>query len=165
MRSTDALLLAALMLTGIEGTLAADAAERVFIEADTMHMDLKHDTSTYQGNVRFRHGVTTLTGDRLVVTRETPGHSVVEVSGAPAIFERAGDDEATRAESHSMHYDETTRILTLRDEAVLDTDGQVIRSDYIRYDTNSDTLLAGEQGQDGSGQRVNITIDTEAGSR
>ena len=135
--------------------------QSIDIEADHMEMDLDTGTSIYTGNVRLTRVDMVLTGERMVVVRNENSSRQVELTGKPATYKQTTDEQTTHASSASMTFDERSDILTLESSAVLNHDNQVIKSEFIRFNTSERVLLAGGKDSESGKHRVNITLNPE----
>ncbi len=142
--------------------MAADSIDHeITIQADHMQLDLHNGNSMYTGNVRIEKGDIVLSGERVLINKKHDRTDSIQVLGKPARYSQKTADVDVSAQSEQMFFDLNTNILTMKDKARLQQQGQLIESDYIAFDTDKQALLAGKQDQAQPGQRVNIILTPE----
>lgn len=145
-------------------TLAADVidntAEPVFILADQMFFNLESDTSTYSGNVNIKQGTMSLSGDNIELQYKDNAVIKIIAKGNPAKYHQIGTDGADiKAQSQLLRYIAKENRLIMTKQAKLTQQDQVIESDHIVYDTEKQTLVAGQTSTSSEpSQRVKITL-------
>jgi len=134
--------------------------ENIHIQADKMHFDLQSDTSIYNGNVRLTQGTMELSGDYIEIKQENNQIIRMIAKGSPAKYHQIGEDGSNiLAQSKLMEYFATEDRLILIDQARLTQDDQIIESERIVYDTEKQTLLAGQNSvKPDENKRVKITL-------
>lgn len=144
---------------------AATAAEQslpITITSDNAELSRVSNVSTYTGNVVLERGGLTLHGDKLVITRVEPSQYKGVLTGNPATLKRvpqAKDEELITGHGDKIVYLTSTSQVTLRGDAVIDRSGDVIHSDVIRHDLDTQITKAG--GSSSDGDRVQITLQPE----
>ncbi len=135
------------------------AEERIEIRADFMQLDIKNGNSEYRGNVLIRKGDVELRGDSVKISKQNGKVEQIHVRGKPARYRQGS---AVQAQSERMLFEVTKDILTLNTNARLQQRDQLIESQYIRFDTGKQVLLAGSDKKQNTGsggkQRVNIIL-------
>ena len=87
----------------------------------------------------------------------------MEMTGAPATLRQLDDNQQEmRGEAMQIDYSQTDSLLELRDSARLSQAGDVIESDIIRINTESNSLQAGSTKSD---QRVKMLIQPKPDSQ
>lgn len=135
-------------------------SDTVHIVADEMRFDMTSETSIYSGNVSLKQGNVELTGDSIEVKQ---GNNVIIsmiVRGDPAKFSQETiEGNNINAESRLIEYFANTNQLIMIDQAKLLQQDQVIESERIVYNTETQTLQAGQNSeQNNNAQRVKITL-------
>ena len=86
----------------------------------------------------------------------------MEMTGAPARFRQLDDDnEEMRGHAGQINYTESKSLLELFDDAYFSHAGDVIESDLIRINTETDSI---EAGTSDSSERVKMVIQPRQGS-
>lgn len=152
----------------------AASAEKIFINADHMQMNIESGKSVYTGNVKISQGELKLTGE--VVTLEQKDNEIdrITVTGKPARYNHVTEQgEMIEAESEHMVYSAGQNKLIMTINARLQQPDHQLSSQKIIYDTLKKTVIAGggtgikpANGAPGSNtatetestQRVNITL-------
>ena len=143
---------------------ATESIEKIFIDADHMHMDIISGKSAYTGNVKITQGELVLLGDK--VTLESSNNKVerMTVIGKPARYNHVTEDGKTiKAQSEHMVYIANQNKLILTINANLQQPEIRLNSQKITYDTKKKIVIAGSN--DGAtdtnakqDQRVKITL-------
>lgn len=144
---------------------AADTNEQAIrIQADFMQLDIRDGSSEYRGNVLIEKGSTRLSGDSVQIRKKNGQPNRISIRGKPARYSRPDGSQPTTAQSELMLFDLDSEILTLKNGARLQQKDQLIESDFIRFDTRKQVLLAGSDKKRGSPakQRVNIILSPGA---
>ncbi|TDF34716.1 lipopolysaccharide transport periplasmic protein LptA [Alteromonadaceae bacterium M269] len=139
-------------LIAFAGSLSAkgkdDFLQQVSVGADINDVDGINKTAIYKGNVEVRQGSLSIDADELeVVVGENEGDQVFIARGNPAEYSQL-DEEGNRvtASANEIKYEQSTRIIVLTGNAKLSRDGQVIESELITIDIESEALKAGAEG-------------------
>lgn len=135
--------------------------ETVTIQADQMYFDMQSNTSIYQGNVKIKQGTIELLGDIIEIHQKNDVITQITAEGNPAKFSQStADGSDIRAQSKLIKYFSATNRLVMINQAILIQDDQIIESERIEYDTDKQTLLAGQKQSEQSkpSQRVKITL-------
>ena len=136
--------------------------EPIFIESDSLRIDDAKGISTYQGNVVFRQGTSTLRSDTLVIySRNRQDVERVVANGAPAHFDQHSAEAGKDASGEAL------RIEYLAPKALVILDGQAhfrqgenqFAGDRIEYESDKKVVRAGKLvAPEGQGGRVRIVI-------
>ena len=160
--------LSAIFFTALQtSSFAADEtpAEKIYINADYMQLNIETGNSVYTGNVKISQGDLLLTGDK--VTLEQTNDNELEritVIGKPARYNHITETgENIKAESENMVYSASENKLIMTGEAKLFQPEHSVSSQKIVYDTAKKIVIAGDKkdnikGATDSSQRVNITL-------
>jgi lipopolysaccharide export system protein LptA len=158
---TCALLL--LLLPGQLWALSSDGEQPIEVEADELEVRDKEKTSIYLGNVTLVQGSLEISADRVVIHfNETNDLVLMEMTGTPATFRQLTDDQQEiLGEALHIDYTQSESLLELRDSARISQAGDIIESDLIRINTESNSLQAGSSDSD---QRVKMLIQPKQNS-
>lgn len=163
-RHSRAHLWLAAALLALSPTLAAGATTDkplpIQIEADQAQLNDRTGVSVYTGNVKVTRGELVLTGKRLVITREKNRRDyVATLTGSPAHLYQGVTEQVERpvtGTSQEIHYTTANQMVTLKGDAVLHRDKDLLRGDVIRYNVGTEQIVA-NSGESGDG-RVHIII-------
>ncbi|MEE9342019.1 MAG: lipopolysaccharide transport periplasmic protein LptA [Gammaproteobacteria bacterium] len=144
--------------------LASDRDEAMIIEADNAELDDRKGISIYRGNVTVAQGTMTLTGDTVTVYSQEDDIDRISITGNPATYQQQPDGKAKRiyARSLTMEYSASPETITLINEAEVEQDGNILRSDRIVYNATNDQVSAGGSQ---SKKRVRITLQPKRKSK
>jgi lipopolysaccharide export system protein LptA len=158
---TCALLL--LLLPGQLWALASDSEQPIEVEADELEVRDKEKISIYLGNVTLVQGSLEISADRVVIHfNEANELILMEMTGTPATFRQLDDNQQEiLGEALNIDYTQSESLLELRDSARISQAGDIIESDLIRINTESNSLQAGSAESD---QRVKMLIQPKQNS-
>ncbi len=163
-QSRDSLLglLALLLLPGLAWGLSSDREQPLELEADRKVTRYKQGVSEYTGSVRLDQGSLHLEAERMTLHADSDGElERITAEGDPVRFRQLTDEQVeVRGESRRMEYDLAGQLLTLEDGGVLRYGEDVLESDLIEYEMDTEVLRAGEPGGD---DRVHITLQPRDG--
>ena len=136
-----------------------DGDQPIHLEADVVVLDDEAGISTYKGHVKMVQGSMIIQANTLIITLDDQEKiDVMDMTGNPATFFQINDEnKETYGEGKNIHYIERSNRLTLKNNALLRTQGDIFRSNYIEIDTKNDIVLAGQK-PDAQKDRVRITI-------
>ncbi len=159
--NTCALLL--LLLPGQLWALASDSEQPIEVEADELEVRDKEKISIYLGNVTLVQGSLEISADRVVIHfNEANELILMEMTGTPATFRQLDDNQQEiLGEALNIDYTQSESLLELRDSARISQAGDIIESDLIRINTESNSLQAGSAESD---QRVKMLIQPKQNS-
>lgn len=155
-------MMTAMLAAGLAQAAGNDKSKSlpINIQANNADFSQKSGVSTYTGNVHLTRGGLTLTGDKLVVTRINDRSQIKAVlTGDPAHIDKqpdSSDNEVVTGHARQIEYTNTSSVITLRGNAVVDRNGDQIRGAVITHDVDTGATHA-ERGN-GSDERVHITI-------
>lgn len=162
-RAAAGLALAAVMAALVPALPARAAQDKVLpvqIEANQAQLNDKTGISVYTGDVKITRGELVLTGSRLVITRqENRSDYIADLTGSPAHLNQGVTDQVEQpitGSAHEIRYLTADQVVTLKGDAVLHRQNDLLRGDTIRYDVQTDKIIANGQGA-GNG-RVRIII-------
>lgn len=157
--------LASLLFNSSANSAQVAEAEKIFIDADHMQLNIETGYSVYTGNVKIRQGELLLTGDKVTLQQSKDEIDRITVIGKPAIYNHVTEDgENIQAESEHMVYTAAQNKLVMTINSKLKQPDHQVSSQRIVYDTKKKTVIAGDKntapGQNGdtTSQRVNITL-------
>jgi lipopolysaccharide export system protein LptA len=139
--------------------LASETADKILINADHMHLNIKTGNSEYTGNVRISQGKLVLSGDKVTLEQKNNEVERITVIGKPARYNHVTDQgEAIEAESNQMVYNAGRNKLTMTGNARLQQPDHQVSSQKIVYDTLNKIIIAG--GADGASKGSTSTPGT-----
>jgi len=158
---TCALLL--LLLPGQLWALTSDGEQPIKVEADELEVRDKEKISIYLGNVTLVQGSLEISADRVVIHfNEANELILMKMTGTPATFRQLNDDQQEiLGEALRIDYTQSESLLELRDSARISQAGDIIESDLIRINTESNSMQAGSAESD---QRVKVLIQPKQNS-
>jgi len=144
--------------------LASDRDQPIEVEADELEVREQEGISIYKGNVKLVQGSLEINADSVVIHFNDANElTLMEMTGAPATLRQLDDNQQEmRGEAMQIDYSQTDSLLELRDSARLSQAGDVIESDMIRINTESNSLQAGSTKSD---QRVKMLIQPKPDSQ
>ena len=145
---------------------APPAQAPILIEADRAELDQGQRESVYVGNVKVTQGAAVFTGDRVVLHHDAHGKPLqIDVTGTPAHFSQPADADhpAMEAKALTMHYQADLDRLELDDAAWARQGTDEVSGKHLVYDRRNQRVTAASQ--EGSGERVHITIQPRSDSR
>ena len=141
-----------------------NSAEKIFINADYMQLNLESGNSVYTGNVKISQGQLVLTGDKVTLEQTSDAIERITITGKPAHYNHLTEKgENIQAESERMVYTASRNELIMTVNAKLSQPDHKVSSQKIVYDTEKQIVIAGDKskpsaGSDDKSQRVNITL-------
>ena len=153
-----------LWLPGQLWALASDGDQPIEVEADSLEVRESEHISIYQGNVKLTQGSLQISSERLVIRfNEDSELQVIEMTGAPARFRQLDDDQMEMlGEASQIDYTENQSLLVLRGSARFSHAGDIIESEMIRVNTESNSIQAGSSESD---ERVKMLIQPRQDSK
>ena len=160
------ILLAGLLLCLLHTNIRAEtSAEKIFIHADHMQLNIESGHSVYTGQVKMSQGKLVLTGDKVTVEKGDDEIERITVSGKPARYNHITEKgESIEAESEHMVYTSSQNKLVMTINARLKQPEHQVSSQKIIYDTLNKIIIAGDKSARSDGkdpdkkERVNITL-------
>ena len=149
------LLLGLLPLQSI--ALDSDREQAIEVEADHLEVREQENISIYEGNVKLVQGSLNISSDRLVIHFNDANElTLMEMTGQPARFRQLDNErQEMLGEAQQIDYTESESLLLLRRSAYLKHAGDEIRSDLIRFNTDTNGIEAGGTQSD---ERVKMVI-------
>jgi lipopolysaccharide export system protein LptA len=149
------LLLGLLPLQSI--ALDSDREQAIEVEADRLEVREQENISIYEGNVKLVQGSLNISSDRLVIHFNDANElTLMEMTGQPARFRQLDNErQEMLGEAQQIDYTESESLLLLRRSAYLKHAGDEIRSDLIRFNTDTNGIEAGGTQSD---ERVKMVI-------
>jgi lipopolysaccharide export system protein LptA len=138
--------------------LPEDTQQPIHVQADTVEIDDRRGVSVYQGNVHLTQGSIVLTADKLTVYHPKRQLEKAIAEGNPAHYKQDLDTKGSqvRAQSSTMEYSATQRVLVLSGGAHVWQDGNEFRGSRVEYDLKTDVVHA--RRGDSAQERVEVTI-------
>ena len=143
--------------------LATDREQPIEVEADELEVRDLEKISIYLGNVIVVQGSLELNADRMVIHFDQNNDlRLIEMTGTPATFRQLNDDQQEiLGEALQTDYTQSGSLLELRESAHIDHAGDIIESELIRINTETNSLRAGSSESD---QRVKMLIQSKQNS-
>jgi len=147
------ILIAASSVTGFAAE--SDFSQPIDVSADRSEYNEKTGKQSLSGNVEIRQGSILINADSIEVILKDNKLSVIEGRGSPIKFQQQNElGELITGSCERISYDALNGILTLTGNAHLKQPKQELRSESIKFNSISQSVVA-EGGQSG---RVTITI-------
>jgi len=137
--------------------LASDGDQPIEVEADSLEVRESENISIYEGSVNLVQGSLQISCNRMVIHfNDTNELQLIEMTGDPARFRQLDDDQQEMlGQAKQIDYTEAQSLLELRGTARFSHAGDIIESDLIRVDTESNGIQAGGSESD---RRVKMLI-------
>lgn len=160
MKLRNLLLISCLVFSGASYALKTDHEQPIHIEADSVNVDEKNNTSHYHGNVHFRQGSMKVRADNIIITTLNQKVHLIKATGDPAHFEQLpdGEEEKINATAEKIDYDAVEGQLLLQIDARLTQGTNEFTSETIRYATQESQVIATSSN---SKQRVRAVINPD----
>ena len=135
----------------------SDREQAIEIEADRLEVREQEKISIYEGNVKLVQGSLNISSDRLVIHFNDANElTLMEMTGHPARFRQLDNErQEMLGEAEQIDYTESESLLELRRSAHFNHAGDVIKSDFIRFNTDTNGIEAGGTQSD---ERVKMVI-------
>lgn len=150
---TSLLLTLLLVTSGAAWAEKADRDKPIELEADALTSNDAKKTSTYTGNVVLTQGTLVIRADKLVVREDEAGFQHSSALGNPTTFKqkREGTNEFIEGSAQRIEYDGHMDKVQLYTKAWVKRGEDIVRGDYIMYDTNAEYAeVIGGGGQAGT---------------
>lgn len=157
MKIVKAVALFLLLLPTQLWALASDGDHPIEVEADSLEVREAENISIYEGSVNLVQGSLQISCDRMVIHFNDANElQLIEMTGDPARFRQLDDDQQEMlGQAKQIDYTEAQSLLELRGTARFSHAGDIIESDLIRVNTESNGIQAGSSESD---QRVKMLI-------
>lgn len=138
------LLLALLPLSLL--ALSSDRDQPIHIEADKLQIDDNRNISIYQGNVAMQQGSLKIKAERIILHFDNSKNlQWIEITGSPATFNQLNaKQEPVFGSALKMNYYEAKSLMELTGEARFQSNQDIIESESISINTETDTMQAGD---------------------
>lgn len=145
----------------------ADREKPINIAADRGFEDNKKQEAVFEGNVVLTQGSLKVEANRIVVHRDKNGFDYAIATGSPAKFrqKRDGFDEYVDGQAQRIEFDGRQEIVQFFDKAQLTRGQDEITSNYIQYNSRTESFQASSQkdaSTGGDGGRVKATLQPKA---
>jgi lipopolysaccharide export system protein LptA len=150
LRIKFALLLA--LATPLAQAELADREQPLQIEADQVLLDQAKQLSTFTGHVKFDQGTLQLRGAKVVVSQDAQGYKLGKVTGDTASFrqKREGVNEYVEGYAQRIEYNTHTQVLDLYGQARLKREGDFIRGEHIKYNSQTEIFIVNNGTSEGA---------------
>ena len=130
----------------------------ISVNADYAERDEKTGQTRYEGNVEITHGKMKIYADTVQIHYKNNKANSILCKGFPSSFEYSrSDQELISAKAKQIDYSIDLKILSLKNEAILENNGTLIKGDSIKYDLTSETWQA-KGGDDFEDKRIQLLI-------
>ena len=122
-----------------------DNQQPIYVEADSLEVRDNDNISIYTGNVKLTQGSLEIQADLLTLySDDNNTFTLMKMSGLPATFRQLNDSNLEiTGEALKMEYSESESTLLLIDNAKLTQGVDIIESNKINVNTNSNDIEAG----------------------
>ncbi|ELP5729139.1 lipopolysaccharide transport periplasmic protein LptA [Vibrio vulnificus] len=138
-------LFALMLATSNVYALKSDTQQPVYIDSDSQQLDMRSNQVIFDGDVSLKQGSININADKIVVTRDAQSNTIkkIEAFGQPATFSQLMDDGRTLSGSaKQLDYSIATDELTMKGQAELAQDNNVIKGSSIVYQIALQKLMA-----------------------
>ena len=145
MKSIHLSLLALILAAPQALALKSDTEQPIYINSDSQQLDMKSNQVIFSGDVSLKQGSININAERIVVTRNAKNEAIekIEAFGKPTHFSQLLDDGKTlSAQADTLEYQIVSDELSMRGQAQLAQEGNVIKGSVIRYQIAKQTLIA-----------------------
>jgi lipopolysaccharide export system protein LptA len=139
-------LLVLLVLAPLQApALDSDREQPIEVEADRLEIRELENISIYEGNVKLVQGSLQINSDRLVIHfDENQELTLLEMTGKPARFRQLDNaQQEMLGAGEQIDYIESQSLLELRVDASFSHVGDLIKSELIRINTQTNAIEAG----------------------
>jgi lipopolysaccharide export system protein LptA len=135
----------------------SDREQPIEVEADRLEVRELENISIYEGNVVLIQGSLNIRSDRLVIHFNDANElTLMEMTGQPASFRQLDNEQQEMlGEGLEIDYDASKSVLELRLSALFRHAGDLIESELIRINTDTNAIEAGGKSTD---ERVKMVI-------
>ncbi len=158
MKPNKSIIATLLCLVSLHGVAKdGDLEQEVKISASSQEADIKNNQLIFNGPVIVTQGSIKINAAELqAFSKGDDTAKTLVASGTPATYFQIMDDgRPAQASAHEIHYELSTRTLTLIGEATLSQGGSRVTGSRIRYNIEQQKLLAESTGK---GQDRVITV-------
>jgi lipopolysaccharide export system protein LptA len=126
-------------------SITGDNQQPIHVEADSLEVRDNDNISIYSGNVKLTQGSIEIHADLLTLYfDDNKTLSLMKMSGSPATFRQLNDSNLEiTGQARKMEYRESKSTLLLLDKAKLTQGADIIESNKIVLDTNTNSVEAG----------------------
>ena len=137
--------------------LDSDREQPIEVEADHLEVREQENISTYEGNVKLVQGSLVILSDLLIIHFNDANElTLMEMSGLPASFRQLDNEQQEMlGEALEIDYNNSIAVLELRRSAFLRHAGDLIESEWIQVNTETNAIEAGGKSTD---ERVKMII-------
>ena len=128
--------------------LPEDRQQPIRISSNSAIKDEKRGITIYEGDVNIDQGTLSIKGDKITVYLESEQVSRIVAEGKPAHFKQkpAPEKDYVEAKAFTIEYQLVQKTISLTDQAFLNQNGQITRSNKIHYNIDDDKIEAGSAG-------------------
>jgi lipopolysaccharide export system protein LptA len=141
--------------------LSSDSEQPVYIDSDSQKLDMKSNEVTFEGDVKLVQGSIELEADKVIVVRDAVTGTITSIQsfGEPTTFRQETDEgKELRGQALELFYSMSNNQLLMTKQAQLMQDDSVIKGETIRYQIDTETMLA----DGGNGNRVSTVLQPQA---
>ena len=153
------LCLSGLLLLQVPNLMAAPEVQQgvLSIESDHAAFDPQQAKATYTGNVIITRSDLSIQAERAVFTEATPDQpGTLAISGSPVRFTlETTAHTAISGHATMMHYDLSSNIVELRQQAWIQQGNRQFSGDVIVYNINTQYMVAKSHGHKTTGDAAN----------
>lgn len=145
----------------------ADRQKPINITSDRGSEDHTKQEAIFEGNVVLTQGTLRVDANRIVIKRDKEGFDYASAFGNPAKFRQKRDDsdEYVEGVGQRIEYNGKTDIVQLFEKAKLNRGKDELSSNYIQYNSRTETYQAFNPGQKSTsetGERVKAVIQPKS---
>lgn len=145
----------------------ADRQKPINITSDRGSEDHAKQEAVFEGNVVLTQGTLRVDANRIVIRRDKEGFDYASAFGNPAKFRQKRDesDEYVEGVGQRIEYNGKNDIVQLFDKARLNRGKDELSSNFIQYNSRTETYQASNPGQKSSsepGERVKAIIQPKS---
>ena len=138
--------------------LTDDNDQTITIESDSAERNEKTGLTQYLGNVAIRQGSLIIDANSVNVFYEDNEVSLILCNGNPASYQqKTVDGSLILARAGTIEYLPKEKIINLKSDASLSTNGTLIKGEIINYDIISETWRA-KGGNQSDQKRIQLVI-------
>lgn len=161
-KSQLTLFFVSLLTASLSAALPQDSKQGIVISADKLSqtpMSGGGEKIELYGNAIITQGSRKISGLKIVIFRKDSTYSKVIATGKPALFTQktSVNKDPVSAHANEIQYLLAKDSLLLREDAVINQQGSIIRSDIINYDMTTESVSASRINQ--QSPRVKIVLE------
>ena len=137
--------------------LPTDNQKPIQVEADSLEVRDEENISIYNGNVRLIQGSLEIQSENLVIHFNAAKElTLMQMTGTPATFRQLDTErKELKGQADKLDYTASDSVLLLQGNALFTHDGDTIKSQKIRVNTQNNSI---EAGSTEANSRIHMTI-------